>query len=87
MYSLATVVNALLNFFELLIVVWCVVSWIPRRPGGLVDDVSSVLERIVGPYLGLFRRLIPPIAGVDFTPVIAVIVLGVVQQVVVGILI
>lgn len=87
MYSLASVVNALFNFFELLIVAWCVMSWVPRKEGGIVDDVASVLERIVGPYLSLFRRLVPPIAGIDFTPVVAVIVLGLVQRVVVGILI
>lgn len=87
MYSVVNVVIALLNFYELLIVLWCIASWIPRKPGGLIDDFSSVLAQIVEPYLSIFRRFIPAFAGIDFSPVIAVVVLGVVQQLVVGILI
>ena len=46
-----------------------------------VDDVTE-------PYLGLFRRIIPPIGaggmGIDFSPIVALIVLRVVASVVVN---
>ena len=47
-----------------------------------MNDVYNVLGSICEPYLGLFRKVIPAMGGVDFSPVIAVIVLQLVVQVI-----
>lgn len=57
------------------------------REGGLVQDIAAVLDTIVGPYLNLFRRFIPPMGGMDFSPVVAVIALSVIERLVIGILV
>jgi YggT family protein len=85
--QLANLVYSLFYFYEILIIVWCLLSWFPRKPGSLVDDISEALGRLVLPYLNLFRRFIPPIGGIDFSPVIAVMVLGVVEEFIVRALI
>ena len=36
--------------------------------------------RVVGPILRPFQRFIPPIGGMDITPLIAIIVLGAAQR-------
>lgn len=85
--QLANLVYSLFYFYEILIIVWCLLSWFPRKSGGLIDDISEALGRLVLPYLNLFRRFIPPIGGIDFSPVIAVMVLGAVEEFIVRALI
>lgn len=78
----AQFVAALFRFFEILLVIWCILSWIPRRSGGVIDDIAAAIDRIVHPYVGLFQRFVPPIAGIDFSPIIAVFVLDIIERVV-----
>ena len=81
MSSLLTLVNSLVNFYVILIVIWCFLSWIPRQEGGLISDVSEVLDRLVSPYISLFSRFIPPIGGLNWSPVVAVLVLEALQNI------
>jgi YggT family protein len=71
--SLVLVVYQILRFYEILIVVYVLMSWFPMR--GILYDIYSVLASVVEPYVGLFRRVIPPIAGFDFSPMAAILVL------------
>ena len=75
----------LVDFYEILIVVWCIMSWIPRM-NDTVESVRSALGSIVEPYLALFRRYIPPMSGIDFSPIVAIIVLRLLQRVILYIL-
>lgn len=79
-------VSGLFSFYEILVVIWCILSWIPRRPGGLLDDVAGAIDAIVHPYIGLFQRVIPPVGGIDFSPVVAIFVLGIIERVVLTLL-
>lgn len=81
-YQVAVFVSRLFEFYEILVVVWCILSWLPLREGGIVHDIAVAIDRIVGPYLGLFRRFIPPLGGIDFSPIVAMFVLGVLRNVV-----
>lgn len=81
-YQVAVFVSRLFEFYEILVVVWCIMSWLPMRQGGILYDIAVAIGRIVNPYLGLFRRFIPSIGGIDFSPVVAMIVLGVIRNVV-----
>ncbi|MBY4797917.1 YggT family protein [Collinsella sp. AGMB00827] len=74
--------ESLFNFYSLLVLVYCLLSWFPRRQDGLISDLAAVLASIVEPYLSIFRRVIPPIGGMDFSPVAAIIVLKLVEQIV-----
>lgn len=75
----------LLSIYELLIVVWCVMSWIPKSDG-IVGEVRSGLSRVVSPYLDLFRGAIPALGGVDLSPILAVFVLELVARLVLRLL-
>ena len=64
------------NLYELIIIIYCLLTWFPVSRGGIMYDIRSFFEKITEPYLGLFRKLIPPIGGtVDVTPIIALVVL------------
>lgn len=72
--SLASLILTLGDTYSLVIFVYVMMSWFPA--GGVVSDIYNALGRICEPYLGLFRRFIPPIGGmVDISPVVALLVL------------
>lgn len=86
-YSVAQLVVTLVDFYEMLIIVYILLSWFPIREGSLVHDIGMVLQSLCEPYLALFRRFIPPMGGLDFSPVIAVLALNLVSRLVIGIIV
>ena len=73
------VLYTLLRIYSFCIVVWCLSSWITVSN----DSFNRILEgigKIVEPYLSVFRRVIPPISGVDLSPIIALFVLNLVER-------
>ena len=64
------------NLYSMVIVIYCILTWVPMNVGGILMDVKAFFEKITEPYLNLFRKLSPPIGGVvDITPIIALLVL------------
>jgi YggT family protein len=58
------------------------------RPGysRTLDAVLGFLREVCDPYLRIFRRLIPGMGMMDFSPIIGIIVLGVLSSIVVGLI-
>lgn len=74
--------NSLANFINiylLLIFVRILLTWFPTVEW--MNQVSSFLSPITDPYLNIFRSFIPPIGGLDLSPILAIIVLQLVAQV------
>jgi uncharacterized protein YggT (Ycf19 family) len=73
------VLSGLLDFYELLIIAYVIFSWFPMRPDGLLADIYRVLASVCEPYVGVFRRIVPTVsmggAGIDFSPIVALLVL------------
>jgi YggT family protein len=65
-------VIALLSTYFYAIILYALLSLI--APGGY-SPLQSVLDRICEPVLRPFRRLIPPLAGLDFSPLWAIILI------------
>jgi uncharacterized protein YggT (Ycf19 family) len=78
-YPLNVLLQALVQFYVLIIIVWAVISWF-NKGSGLANDIYQILDRIVSPYINLFRRFIPSAGGLDFSPLIAIILLQVVLR-------
>lgn len=76
MYRIVNLISALVNFYEWLVIIWCFMSWFPLREGSLIYDIAVVIDRIVSPYMNIFRRLIPPLGGMDFSPIVGLFVLS-----------
>jgi YggT family protein len=73
--SAGAVVAGVGRFYGILIIIYVLMSWIPMN-GETIKDLYRVLGSVVEPYLGLFRRFIPPMGGMDFSPIVAIIVLN-----------
>ena len=74
MTNLGSIVLAVGQFYGFLIIAYVLMSWIPLN-GGIIQDIYGVLASLVEPYLGVFRRFIPPMGGMDFSPIVGIIVL------------
>ncbi|NER78996.1 MAG: YggT family protein [Leptolyngbya sp. SIO1D8] len=67
-----------LNIYFVLLIIRILLSWFPN-----VDWFSqpfATLSQLTDPYLNLFRSLIPPLGGIDFSPILAFLVLQIVSQ-------
>jgi YggT family protein len=72
-------------FLGLTIVIFgrVILSWVPTRlPWGLNDFIFSVTEPILSPI----RRALPMAAGMDFSPLIALVLLQLIEQLLLRIL-
>lgn len=78
-------VNQLFYFYYIIIILRIFLSWIQT-----IDWESqpfAFIRSITDPFLNIFRGIIPPIGGMlDISPVIAIILLQIMQGVVVGFL-
>ncbi len=68
--------NWLINAYIMVIVVWCLLSWFPNARG---TRLGEIINRLVEPYMRWFN-FIPPLGGISFSPVVAIIVLYLVQD-------
>jgi YggT family protein len=76
--------NTLLNLLENVkdlyyyaIIIYILMSWFPNAYG---STFHRLLQKICEPYLSVFRRIIPPIARIDFSPIVALICLEFAMQ-------
>jgi len=54
-----------------LIIISILSSWFPQFQS---TKIGGWLHSLVEPYLGFFRRFIPPLGPIDFSPIIALFV-------------
>ena len=89
--DIANYVQALFLVYILLIFIYILLNMmfsLGLRPpySRYTDAVMNFLRDVCEPYLKIFRRLIPPIGMFDLTPMIAIIVLYIVQTIVVNLI-
>ncbi len=83
--SLLRVVDTLFQIAYLLLLVRVILSWVPGI--NYYHPAVQFIMRATSPILNPIRRAVPPVGGLDLTPMIAIFVLILVQRVVVALLI
>ncbi len=86
--ELANYLSALIYVYTLLILLHIVVQWLLafglRPPYSRASSaVLGFLRDICEPFLRIFRRIIPSFGAIDLSPIVAILVLGIVNRVVV----
>jgi YggT family protein len=79
-HQIAEFLNALIGVYTLIIFAWIIVSWVLSfgvripysRP---VNAVLDFLRDVTNPYLRIFRRLGLQFGPIDFSPMLAILVL------------
>jgi YggT family protein len=84
--TLANFVYVFLWVYLLLLFAYILTSWIrlPYRPW--LNRVQRFLYDVCDPYLRIFRRFVPPVGPLDLSPMVAIFVLLIIQNVVVSLL-
>jgi YggT family protein len=81
MLSMAELTRLALNVFLFSILIQVIISWV--NPG-LYNPVTSLLHTLNEPLLGPARRAIPPISGLDLSPLVVLIALQLASMLVVA---
>jgi YggT family protein len=81
---LATTLSTFLQIYVALMIIRVLLSWFPNI--NWYDPPFSILSQLTDPYLNLFRSIIPPLGGIDFSPLIAFFVLQYGSQLLISLL-
>lgn len=77
--SLAELVSLLFNIYIFAIIIMAILSWV--NPG-TYNPVTGLLYSLTEPVIRPFRKLLPPMGGMDLTPMLAIIALYVLKMLV-----
>jgi YggT family protein len=89
--DVASYVETLFLIYTILIFIRVLMSWFTRIPYNTVlNAVLEFVRETTDPYLNLFRRFVPMVkigpGALDLSPIVAIIVLQIVAQIVVGLI-
>ncbi|WP_017327606.1 YggT family protein [Synechococcus sp. PCC 7336] len=74
---LVAVIARTLSIYSILLIIRVLLTWFPNVDWS--NPIFSVLRQLTDPYLNLFRSIVPSFGGLDFSPMLAIILLQVVQ--------
>ena len=79
--SLAVIIDFALGLYVWLILIRVLLSWVNPDP---YNPIVQFLVQATDPVLVPLRRLIPPVAGLDLSPIAALLGISVLQRLLVG---
>jgi YggT family protein len=77
-WSIMELLSLLINIFVVVILIQVVLSWV--NPG-TYNAATSLVYYLTEPLLGMVRKAIPPLGGIDFSPLVALVGLQLVKMV------
>ncbi|MBU7582221.1 MAG: YggT family protein [Nostoc sp. TH1S01] len=80
MFLLISTLNTFIQLYTALLFIRVLLTWFPTI--NWYNQPFSALSQITDPYLNVFRSIIPPLGGIDLSPMLAILLLQVVGQVV-----
>ena len=80
------IIRSVLGLFVIALIVNAVLSWlfafdVINYRNRFVNQLASALDRIVSPVLAPLRSVIPPLGGIDITPIVAWIIISGIQSI------
>lgn len=77
-FNIVGYVATLIQIYQYLLIAYVLLSWLPNARESFIGEF---LGKLCEPYLGIFRRIIPPLGGmIDISPIVALIALQFVGQ-------
>ncbi|MBL1174691.1 YggT family protein [Pantanalinema sp. GBBB05] len=70
-------ISTFIGFYIVLLIIRILLSWFPNI--NWYDAPFSILSQLTDPYLNIFRSFIPPLGGIDFSAILAILLLQVIQ--------
>ena len=73
-------INLLLNALQLAILIRVLYSWVDPNPYP-TNELKRILWAVTDPILEPLRRVVPPVGMLDLSPLVALLLIQVVQRV------
>ncbi len=81
--ALAKTLDLVLRVYVWIIIIGAIISWVNPDP---YHPVVRTINRLTEPVLKPIRRIIPPIGGLDFSPVVAIFLVYLIQIILIPLL-
>ncbi len=72
LYYIYLIIHWAIDIYSWIIFLWAIVSWLPVNRG---SRFVYWLDWMVEPLIRIVRRFIPLIVGIDFSPIVAMLIL------------
>ena len=80
---MANAIRILFQVYTLMLFARILSSWIPElRDSKIMQFIAFYTD----PYLDLFRKIVPPLGGIDFSPILAFIALSLFERFILSVL-
>jgi len=80
-YAIVWLVSTILSLMTWAIILSAIFSWlfafdVINRRNRFVAQLADFLDRITTPILAPFRRIIPPLGGIDISPIVVLLLIN-----------
>ena len=80
-YAIVWLVNTILSILTWSIILSAIISWlfafdVINRRNRFVNQLADFLDRLTAPLLEPFRRIIPPLGGMDISPIVVLLLIN-----------
>lgn len=72
---LTTTLATFISLYSYVVIIRILLTWFPTI--SWYNQPFSTLSQLTDPYLNLFRSIIPPLGGIDLSPILAILLLQV----------
>ena len=69
----------LLNIYTIILFISIILSWVRPDPYGPLRDVVRLIYMLTEPVLAPVRQWLPPMGGLDFSPIVVFLLIRVIQ--------
>lgn len=66
----------LIDIYRIILIAYFLMSWLP---GAYQSKLGIIIHQISEPYVGFFRRFVPPIGNISFAGIVALLALGLIR--------
>jgi YggT family protein len=75
--SLHNGIASAIQIYSILLIIYILMSWVPASRE---TKIGKMLEKIAEPYLGFFRKFIPPLGMIDISPIVGIFALNLISN-------
>ena len=75
--SIIPIISIIFSIYSFMLIVYILMSWVPAAQS---SSFGRLLAKFCEPYVGFFRKFIPPIGMIDFSPIIAILLLSFIER-------
>lgn len=75
--SLHSGIASAIQIYSILLIIYILMSWVPASRE---TKFGKILAKIAEPYLGFFRKFIPPLGMIDISPIVGILSLNLISS-------